>query len=418
MILDRLFRSFVVKTSVLILGPRAEGWGYATAARSLGYRTIALLDRRGADVLEPRQRESVDQVVTVDAYDDEEELCALVDDLRFTRVLSAVIAGDETQAESAARLAGRHGLLSHSIKAARASVDRGSLLTSLTEAGMPRIPVFRTVQTPEGASEAGRAAGFPCVLRPVSRVAGDPVRVEDPDELDSAYDEAASAARRARVTGDVIVESYIPGPELTLVGHVAHGDFQPVAVAERRLGPDPYMQPLGWLVRPADQVPATRLTLWYVKTLAERLDVRFGVLRVHMRMQQDAPWLTGFGIGPGPDMLDELVRMTTGVNLAVADIALRTGGRVPQEPARFGAAGVSYIASARHAGRVYRRLGKWREITRIDGVLSTRVEIAPGELIPPRHDRSSRLARVVYAGGEYWQAGAVRSKLERAFTVI
>ena len=96
----------------------------------------------------------------------------------------------------------------------------------LDSAGLP-VPKSAVVDTEEGAVDAARRIGFPCVVKPLDGNHGRGVHLDlrSDEEVRAAYD----GARRESRSGDLVVESYVAGNDyrcLVIGGKVA-------AIAER-----------------------------------------------------------------------------------------------------------------------------------------------------------------------------------------
>ncbi|HWM88551.1 MAG TPA: ATP-grasp domain-containing protein [Kofleriaceae bacterium] len=159
------------------------------------------------------------------------------------RPIAGVVATDEKTALIAALVASRLGLPHGSVAAARAASNKARFRGALRAAGLPQ-PAGEIVPAGADPGPAAERAGYPVVLKPLHLSASRGVmRADNPAEL------AARAGRLARLLADpavaaidpdaaghMIVEQFVPGPELAFEGLMARGRLHPLALFDK---PDP-----------------------------------------------------------------------------------------------------------------------------------------------------------------------------------
>jgi biotin carboxylase len=137
--------------------------------------------------------------------------------------VAAVVAADGPMLVLAAIVAARLGLPHNPVAAVRAAADKARQRTRWASAGLAQ-PAFRIVPAAgqdEVVRQAAQAVGFPCVVKAISLSASQGIlRADDPAA-------AVAAARRIRLilaqarrpAGEpLLVEAYVPGPELSIDG--------------------------------------------------------------------------------------------------------------------------------------------------------------------------------------------------------
>jgi len=142
--------------------------------------------------------------------------------------VAAVVAADAPMLVLAAAVAARLGLPHNPVAAVRAAADKARQRTRWAAAGLAQ-PAFRIVPAAapdEAVRQAARAVGFPCVVKAISLSASQGILRAD----DTAA--AVAAARRIRLilaqarrpSGEpLLVEAYVPGPELSIDGLLPGG---------------------------------------------------------------------------------------------------------------------------------------------------------------------------------------------------
>ena len=154
--------------------------------------------------------------------------------------VDAVVAADTPMLVLAATVAARMGLPHNPADAVRAATDKAAQRRRWAAAGVPQ-PSFRLVPAGDCVRQAAEAVGFPCVVKAVSLSASQGVlRADDPAA-------AVLAARRIRQVLDeaersadepLLIEEYLPGPELSIDGVLTAGDLTVTAVFDKPGMPD------------------------------------------------------------------------------------------------------------------------------------------------------------------------------------
>ena len=154
--------------------------------------------------------------------------------------VDAVVAADTPMLVLAATVAAAMGLPHNPVDAVRAATDKAAQRQCWAAAGVPQ-PSFRLVAAGDCVRPAAEAIGFPCVVKAVSLSGSQGVlRADDPAA-------AVEAARRIRQILDeaerpasepLLIEEYLPGPELSIDGVLRAGDLTVTAVFDKPGMPD------------------------------------------------------------------------------------------------------------------------------------------------------------------------------------
>ena len=156
--------------------------------------------------------------------------------------VSAVVAADTPMLELAAAVAARLGLPHNPVEAVRNAADKARQRQRWAAAGISQ-PRFEIVygDSDETTRRAAESVGFPCVVKAVSLSASQGVlRADDPGS-------AVAATRRIRQVLDgarrphsepLLIEEYLPGPELSIDGLLDDGRLTVTAVFDKPCTPD------------------------------------------------------------------------------------------------------------------------------------------------------------------------------------
>jgi len=205
---------------------------FLTAARRMGLDLVV-----GSDGALPLGGDPVVQVSPGDVPGSIRRIMAL------GRRFGAVVAADTPMLVLAAAAAERMGLPHNPVQAVIAAADKAEQRRLWADAAVAQ-PAFRIV--PSGASEdslreAAAQAGFPCVVKAVSLSASQGILRAD----DRAATVAAArrirrilAAARRPAREPLLVEQYVPGPELSIDGMLTDRSLAVTAMFDKPGIPD------------------------------------------------------------------------------------------------------------------------------------------------------------------------------------
>jgi biotin carboxylase len=154
--------------------------------------------------------------------------------------------------------------------------------------------------------------------------------VEDAEQLRAAYD-LLCAETDLDLGNDlgqeVLIESYLDGPEYSADGYVVGGVPTVVAITEKLLSALPSFVELGHTV-PAD-LPAARLRelAEWAANVVEALGVDNALFHLEFRICRGTPFVIELGARMPGDQITRLVALSTGVSLADVLVQIATGAR-------------------------------------------------------------------------------------------
>jgi biotin carboxylase len=241
--------------------------------------------------------------------------------------VAAVIAADTPMLELAAAVSARLGLPHNPAEAVRNAADKARQRQRWAAAGIPQ-PRFEIIPAAARAGAVRRAAetaGFPCVVKAVSLSASQGVlRADDATAAVTAANRIRQvlAAVRRPDREPLLVEEYIPGPEVSIDGLVTGDGLTVTAVFDKPATPDGPTFEETLLVTPS-RLPGPVLAS--AVATAGQAARALGLTRgpVHAELRVD-----GRGTQPRPAMLELAARSIGGL----CSRALRfPGGRTLEE---------------------------------------------------------------------------------------
>jgi len=267
------------------------------------------------------------------------QLAAMGLDSQVKGVLTTAARGCIT---TAAELADWLGVLGPGLplKSAEIITDRLLFRSFLRERGLPS-PSFRTIAGPD---DIPHDLSWPVMVKPLQGTTGG-AGVLRAENLTEARD-AVENVRRVTTshTGEVIVEEYLEGADVSLFGLVVEGRPRPVLLTERGVGGPTGFLPVTQFAPAAVSPEAKSRIVSLFARLAEELQVSRGPLYVEFRLTAgDLPFI--IEVEPSvPANMDFLVAGTHGFSASeVAFLSLLDQPVPPFAEGAKGAAGLSMI---------------------------------------------------------------------------
>lgn len=281
---------------------------FVAAARTLGAEVVV-----ASDLVSPVLDRDGVRAVEV-PFDDPMRAAAMLTHLDDRGPVDAVVAVDDQGVVVAARAAELLGLPHNPPEAAARTRDKGELRRALDAAEVPQ-PRWAPIDDPERVPDVG----FPCVVKPTGLSGSQGViRADDT----AAARAAAHRAHDIACGGPLLVEEFVPGPEVAVEALLREGTLEVLAVFDK---PDPLDGPYfeeTIYVTPSRLPAAVLDTVTRVAADAARaIGLREGPVHAELRITPDPTHATG-----APD-----------AQVRVIDVAARSIGGLCARALRFGA---------------------------------------------------------------------------------
>jgi len=290
------------------------------------YRTAAFVEaarRLGVELTVASERPSTFQdanpggLVTLD-LSDPDRAAAQARAFGREHPLQGVVGVDDDTAVVAAAIADRLGLRGNAVVAARAARDKHEQRTLLAAAGVP-VPRFTLYRVDDDARQLAAGVSYPCVLKPLRLAASRGVsRADTPEAFVAAFERvsrilerAGCEMRDASVSTDpasriphpasrsILVEDFVPGPEVALEGLLVAGQLQVLALFDK---PDPldgpYFEETIYVTPSRLPADAQRAVAACAERAAAALGLREGPVHAELRVNSRGPWLIELAARP------------------------------------------------------------------------------------------------------------------------
>lgn len=239
--------------------------------------------------------------------------------------VSGALSWHEEHIVQAALVAEDLGLPGSSAAAVRRCRDKLATRKALATRGLPQ-PGFRAAHDLAEALAAAAEIGYPVILKP--RAAGGSqgvVLVRDAAELADQYPATAGVPvpHTPAFEAGVLVEQYVPGPEISIDSAVQGGNVWPLVVARKETGFSPYFEETGHVVSAEDPLLADPAFHQVLAGIHESLGVTDGWTHAEMKLTPEGPSLIEVNGRLGGDLIPYLGMRAAGIDpgLIVAAIA-------------------------------------------------------------------------------------------------
>ena len=248
---------------------------FVRAAEGLGIDLVVVSEQ-------PPPFDMGDRYLQVNCADEAEAASAIVR-LGDTTPLDGVVAADDSGVLVAALAATELGLRSNPPRAAAATRDKAEQRRLMASAEIAQ-PKFAVLESGADGDSAAAAVGYPLVVKPLDRSAGQGViRVDRPGDLTSTIE------RVRRITGNaasLLVEGYMGGVEVALEGIVRDGDLVTLAVFDKPDAVEGPFFPETLLITPTRIGEAARAEVERVAAAALRsIGISHGPVHVEMKVE-------------------------------------------------------------------------------------------------------------------------------------
>ncbi len=249
--------------------------------------------------------------------------------------ISGIVPADDGTAVIAALAAERLGLPRNPPGAARRTVNKLAQREALSAAGLP-VPAFRAFEAAGGPDGPADAVAYPCVLKPLGLSGSRGViRADDPASFREAWGRirsilaTARAERKAREAGvgdRILVESFVPGPEVALEGLLRGGRLDVLALFDK---PDPLDGPFfeeTLYVTPSRHPAGLQdAVIRTVAAAAAALGLREGPVHAEARLGPDGPVILEVAARTIGGLCSRALRFGTGTSLEEVVVAHAVG---------------------------------------------------------------------------------------------
>ena len=342
------------------------------------------------------------------------------------RPIAAVVATDDATVEIANRAAAALGLAHNAPSAARIARRKDLARTALAAAGLP-VPAARRVDLRRPIRPQLDGIELPCVVKPLAMSASRGViRADDIPGLDAACRRAgtivagamAGASAGAEERHTLLVESFVPGPEIALEGMLEGGELSVLAIFDK---PDPLDGPF---FEETIYVTPSRLPRSVQSLAAERVragcaayGLTEGPVHAELRIHDGDTWVIEIA---GRTIGGDCARLFTfGSGTSLEHLVLqRALGQSPGGPFRGEARAAGVLMIPTPGAGTLRRVEGVLEASRIPGIREVSITVREGYELTPLPEGGTYLGFVFALGDAPAEVEASLRRAQDAIRVI
>ncbi|MCT8332904.1 alpha-hydroxy-acid oxidizing protein [Leptospira sp. 85282-16] len=291
---------------------------------------------------------------------------------------------------------------------AEAASNKVKMRQRLKEFGMP-IPRFAAVWSLLDAKEALDSLTFPLVMKPADNMgARGVIKVNHKDDLPSAF----RHAKRFCPTGELILEEYMEGPELSVDALAFQGQIRMTGIADRIIEREPYFIEVGHNMPSAmskeilDEVE--RVMAGGMRALGIHLGAGKGDIKVTkegVKIGEIAARLSG-GF-----MSAFTYPLSTGVNLNRAALLISLGETPDNLDPVLNRVSIERSLLSKPGKLI--SIGGVEEIKKIDGVSEVFIQSKPGDIIKEPTNNIDKSGHVIIVAENLKDAEVVFEKVKQ-----
>lgn len=219
------------------------------------------------------------------------------------------------------------------------------------------------------------------------------------------------------MTGEVLIEEYLAGRELSVEGYVSNGKINFVSVTDKFLGPEPNFVEIGHIVAANTITDVKKNLLNYASSVISALNISLGPFHCEIRLTEEGPVLIEIAARLPGDNISELIELVTGVSLAKKMVKGYLGtpiqDHIQSSPIQY--AGVRFIYADTLAGSFFSHLEGVEMLSKMPGFQRFKALMQSGTHIPPVTDYRARIAEVIFTGATYQE---VKNRLALANNLV
>jgi biotin carboxylase len=294
--------------------------------------------------------------------------------------------------QSVAVVSHEMGLVGISEDTALKATNKAFMRDALKGAGVP-VPLYFRVKGKEEfkkAIEHVRNAGYKCIVKPAdnSGSRGVDLLKEDSD-LDVAYEYTVQYSRG----GEIVVEEFMEGPEVSVETLAIDGDVHVIQITDKLTTGAPYFVEMGHS-QPSQLSEETKKIIAEVAISANNaIGIENGPSHTEIKVTKDGPKIVELGARLGGDCITtHLVPLSTGVNMVECSIRIALGEKPDLEPKWQKGSAIRYLTTE-------------------TGIVKEVKGVAEAESIPGVVQVS-----IVHGFGE--KVGVIKSSVDRAGFII
>jgi hypothetical protein len=273
------------------------------------------------------------------------ELCVAARAVATREPVDGVLCWDEARILQSARVAAALGLPGGDPGMILRCRDKHLTRKALAAAAVPQ-PRSTLAGSVEEALAAGERIGYPVILKPRALSASlGVIKVQSPAELEArfAFARDTTVPEAPHYDASVLVEEFVPGPEISVDCAVSAGQAQAMFVARKEIGYAPYFEETGHRVDGGDPLLRDPAIIGILGATHRALGFGDGMTHVELKLTRGGPKVIEVNARLGGDLIPYLGLRASGIDPGLAAAAVACGLRPDLRAGRALVGGVRFF---------------------------------------------------------------------------
>lgn len=323
------------------------------------------------------------------------DIPAVIEVAKKHKVDAVLTLASDMPMRTVAAVARELGLVGISDEAAIKATNKFEMRKSLAAHGVP-VPNFFCVSSVEEYKKVLAEVRYPFIVKPADNSGSRGiVKIEEGDDFSQVL-EAYTYSLASSRNGDVVVEEYMDGSEVSVEALAIDGNVYVIQITDKLTTGAPHFVEMGHS-QPSNLPDKTIKEIKRITVAANKaIGIENGPSHTEIIITNEGPKIVEIGARLGGDCITtHLVPLSTGVNMVKCCIKIALGENVDIKQLHNKGAAIRYFAPK--PGRVKAILGI-EDALKIEGVEQVSIVHGVGERVTEIIDSSSRMGFVIAKG--------------------
>jgi biotin carboxylase len=298
-----------------------------------------------------------------------------------------------------------------SMESAIKATDKGEMIRSFKEHGVDS-PWFFILKSKDDLESISGKITYPCIIKPVDNAGSRGViLVNKESELNDAFDYSRKNSRN----GEVIIEEFMTGSEVSVEVMAIDGEIHILAITDKITTGPPYFVEMGH----SQPSQLSETTQKRIKDLAvkamQALNINNGPAHIEIMATTDGPKMIELGARMGGDNITtHLVPLSTGIDMVKATIEVCLGYRPDISPRLKKASAIKYLDVAKG---IITSISGVESALSLKGVANVVINKNIGEIVSDIKSSTDRVGYVIAQADKVSEAKNICSEAAKTIRI-
>lgn len=385
---------------IMVLGASVLQVPIIERAKALGYYVIAVDMNPEATGFQ-----YADKALVISTIDTE----AIFNAAKSEGIEGIITAATDMPIRSVAVVAERLGLVGISEDTAMHATDKYLMRNRLSEHGVP-VPKFNKISSLDAYSRVVASYAYPYIVKPVDSSGSRGVFLVKSEQTSL---EGYHYAKKHSRSGDILVEDYLQGREISVETVSSQKEIHFVAITDKQTTGPPYFVEVGHSQPTTLDSMVQQRVREVTRETIHALGIENGPAHTELIITADGPKVVEIGarLGGG-SITSHLVPLSTGIDLLGLSIKIAMNEEIEVEPGNNGASAVRFFTPGKG---VIQAINGIEDALGVEGVVKVDFFKGVGDQVEGLRNGADRVGFVIAAGKS---EGEAMEACERAIDLI